>query len=593
MPSAPISETLRRERISARQRHSSVWRLIHALGSLRLALLLLATIAIACALATFAESRFDTKVAQAWIYKAPWFTVWLGLLCVNLFAVTLTRWPWQRKHLGFVITHYGIITLLIGAMLGSHYGFEGNVTLHRDAPPLDRVITSRTLLQVQNASSSETTAAPFDAQLARPTEDRPRDFIIPGTSWKIRADAHSENLIRTERLSPATPDAPPGISLDFSSKMMGQRITLPLLLSKTATPRDFFGLAQISFAATLPDLPPLRISESQIVFAKFAPITQGQDGATTGITAILSPDGATLTVTLTDGKSAVYERDRIAHQPQSLGAATLTVGDYWPDFALVDGRPASTSDRPNNPALLLRIEAPRRLESPARPRLDLAPAAGGVTYQLGRGDYALSRASASVGSVITLGWADWTATLAEALPHARVLTSWQPGSTGQAGIPGIRVRLLGPDGAASPPQWLAGGENLVLNAGPVVARVSYGLETRAIPFTIGLRNFEVPRLEGINTPANFIARVEFRDPLTGITKQDVAQMNHPASWPGTPFAVTTGLNYKFSQAQWNPDDLGETTLQVLYDPGWLLKWTGSLAICIGIFIMFYLRPKKS
>ena len=89
-----------------------------------------------------------------------------------------------------------------------------------------------------------------------------------------------------------------------------------------------------------------------------------------------------------------------------------------------------------------------------------------------------------------------------------------------------------------------------------------------------------------------MATVEFKDNITGETKTGTARMNHPASFPGTLWANLTGINYKFSQAEWNPRDLGETTLQVLYDPGWILKWTGSLAICVGIFIMFYFKPKS-
>jgi hypothetical protein len=69
-------------------------------------------------------------------------------------------------------------------------------------------------------------------------------------------------------------------------------------------------------------------------------------------------------------------------------------------------------------------------------------------------------------------------------------------------------------------------------------------------------------------------------------------MNHPASFPGGFLANVTGINYKFSQAEWNPQNLEETTLQVLSDPGWLLKWMGSLAICIGIAMMFYWKEKK-
>jgi hypothetical protein len=594
MPTATTPESTRRELLAARRR-SPVWRVINALGSLKLALFLLATIGLAIAIATFAESRFDTKVAQAYIYKAPWFTVWLGVLCVNLFAVTLTRWPWQRKHLGFVITHYGIITLLVGAMIGSHFGFEGNVTLHRGAPPKDRVTTSHSVLQIQNAATAAFDVDSFDVELARPTETRPREFAIPDSNLKLRLDASAPNLGWDEHLV-AAPDGRPGITMNFATQLMGQRVSLPFVLPASGSmTRDFFGLARVSFGPELPKLPPYRIVESQLVFAKFAPVVQSESGAVTGIRAALSADGATLTVILPDGKSAEFDRARTTGQPQTLGAATITPGEYWPDFALVDGKPATASAEPKNPAVLVRIEAPRRLKpgEVARPRLDLAPTPEGIAYQLGRGNFAISRGVAKVGATFPLGWADWKATLAESLPRARVESTRRPAAAGAEGPPGFRACLVAPDGKSGPPQWIGSGDSATLTLGATMVGVGYGLETRPVPFTIALKNFEVPRLEGTQTPANFIATVEFRDPVTGATKEGVAQMNHPASWPGTAFALVTGLNYKFSQAQWNPDDLGETTLQVLYDPGWLLKWTGSLAICGGIFIMFYLRPKKA
>jgi len=31
-------------------------------------------------------------------------------------------------------------------------------------------------------------------------------------------------------------------------------------------------------------------------------------------------------------------------------------------------------------------------------------------------------------------------------------------------------------------------------------------------------------------------------------------------------------------------------VQILRDPGWSMKWIGSLLICLGIFMLFYLRP---
>ncbi len=165
-------------------------------------MLLLATIALACAIATFTESSFDAKIARAYIYKAPWFLVWLGVLCVNLFAVTLTRWPWQRKHLGFIVTHYGIIALLAGAVIGSQFGFEGNVTLHRGAAPTNRITTSRTVLQIENLATGDVSLPGFDAELARPSERRPVTLAVPNSPLKIVIDGHAENLAPVERVIP-------------------------------------------------------------------------------------------------------------------------------------------------------------------------------------------------------------------------------------------------------------------------------------------------------------------------------------------------------------------------------------------------------
>src|SRR5216684_4196886 len=105
-----VFEAQRNAAIRLRQKESAMWKLIHILGSLRLAMFLLLTIAAAIGTATVMESKFTTAVARHYIYRAPWFNGWLLLLCINLLCAALTRWPWQRKHLGFVVTHAGIIT---------------------------------------------------------------------------------------------------------------------------------------------------------------------------------------------------------------------------------------------------------------------------------------------------------------------------------------------------------------------------------------------------------------------------------------------------------------------------------------------------
>src|ERR1041385_1026482 len=109
-------------------------RVVKFLGSLKLAVFLLATLAVVLAGGTFYESSNSSKAALLNVYRTWWFNGLLALLAVNLTASALTRWPWKRKHVGFVITHGGIIVLLGGCSAAFHYGTEGMMPLHANQP---------------------------------------------------------------------------------------------------------------------------------------------------------------------------------------------------------------------------------------------------------------------------------------------------------------------------------------------------------------------------------------------------------------------------------------------------------------------------
>ena len=584
----------RKRLVETRKKNSTFWRVVHWLGSLQLALILLATIAIACAAATIAESEFSTKIAQVYIYKAPWFIVWLAVLCINLFAVTLTRWPWEKKHAGFIITHYGIITLLFGAIVGIQTGFEGNVTLHKDKGPVRKVTVNRSIIQVESPNDSALYVMPFDAATARPSDKHPRVFEVPQTNLQIIADGFSDNLIKEEKLVPSESGSP-GVMLRFTSPRMGQNLEMPMVLEGNAPQeRDFFGLARVVFQSELPPPKSPSGSETQMVFGKFASVVQGEAKAS-GIRVMLSADGKKLTIAPPDAASVTYRREDAMKSPIQAGGVLVTVEEYWPDFDMVGGRPVTKSDQPNNPAALVRIQSAQAAEGDSKPTLVASPGEGGIRYQLQRSGATLAAGSAKVGDSFSTGWADWQVEVLGFYPQAAVRSTMQPGPPlpkGETGVPGFQARLISPEKKDSETRWVASGDITSLTDGRNVVRLGYGLELRPLPFAMRLLNFEVPRYEGTETPSNFIATVEFKEDGTGLTKTGTARMNHPASFPGTVFANFTGINYKFSQAEWNPRDLGETTLQVLYDPGWLLKWSGSLAICVGITIMFYFKPKS-
>ena len=89
------------------------------------------------------------------------------------------------------------------------------------------------------------------------------------------------------------------------------------------------------------------------------------------------------------------------------------------------------------------------------------------------------------------------------------------------------------------------------------------------------------RNEGSDSPAGFKSTVRVTS-AEGHTAMGQCWMNNPFSYPGESWRTWTGLTYKMSQASWNPDNLGQSTIQILRDPGWLLKWVGSLLVVSGI-----------
>jgi len=96
-------------------------------ASLKLAVILIFSMAFTLGYATFVEAAYGTPVVQYFVYKTWWFNGLNILLGVNIFCAAAIRYPWQRHQTGFVITHIGLLTLLIGAAIGRHYGIDAQI----------------------------------------------------------------------------------------------------------------------------------------------------------------------------------------------------------------------------------------------------------------------------------------------------------------------------------------------------------------------------------------------------------------------------------------------------------------------------------
>ena len=233
---------------------------------------------------------------------------------------------------------------------------------------------------------------------------------------------------------------------------------------------------------------------------------------------------------------------------------------------------------------------PAGTETPNRLTLFVAED-GSLSYELVSRKAGTSTGKMDVDKPLATGWADWQLKIDKVMPHAEPWMDFAPIKTSPsspaADLPdGVRVRLE--QRGETFEQWVPAGWQIAIPTSPNEIQIAYGWKVIPLPIALELLDFEVKRNEGSDTPAGFKSTLRI-SAAEGESATGQCWMNNPFSFPGAWLHTWTGLTYKISQASWNPDNLGQSTVQILRDPGWLLKWIGSLLVVTGVFLMFYVR----
>lgn len=215
-----------------------------------------------------------------------------------------------------------------------------------------------------------------------------------------------------------------------------------------------------------------------------------------------------------------------------------------------------------------------------------------------QGDRMTAKAPLASGTPVATGWTDWTIEAVQVLPSAVPGFRFEPLPDGRTAPPGQQllegVKIRASRGDENIEQWVAAGWRVSIPAGRWPVEIAYGWEIHRLPFGLVLENFTVERNEGTDEPASFRSDLAMVLPGGSVAATGSCSMNQPANFPDAWWRSLSGLTYKISQASWNPNDLSQSSVQILRDPGWFFKWTGSLVLCAGLVLMFTLRrPDKS
>jgi hypothetical protein len=626
-------------------------------ASLKLAVVLLAVIIVAAIAGTLYESSFDAKVARAYVYGAPWFNLWLILLGANLACSALSRWPWRKHHLAFLITHLGIITLLIGSLIGRIWGIEGTITLFKGEPPTNRLLIDERQLRVHDVDGI-IKGYPAEFLHHPPTPQHPRDLGLLAGGARLQIVDYAPAIEGKLNPKPLKDGGAPALHFTMSTAMMNQNLDGWLLANDPQNGNFSMGLANIELKrGTAPQSHPERseaksresdevaskvpqrdsstslgmtdLEESIFAFSK-APDEQigrvrkgGSSGAKVRLEQPQNGNKGRVLVSLGEKEASFDVAENLGRDvPIADTPFMLKVDNYWADFRIENGKPSSLSDQPNNPAVLVTIRgkgvpASASETNPHGSNKDLAttggppamPAPGEeasnhltlfiaddgtISYELASRKNGKSSGKIELNKPLSTGWADWQLTIDKTMPHASSSMDFNPINPETAPatteLPdGVRIRIQ--QGGETFERWAPAGWQITIPTSPSPTMVAYGWKTVSLPIGLELLDFEVKRNEGSDTPAGFKSTLRIVT-AEGETATGACWMNHPFSYPGAWWHTWTGLTYKISQASWNPENLGQSTVQILRDPGWILKWIGSLLVVIGVFMMFYLQPYR-
>lgn len=109
--------------------HTRLGSLVTWLGGIKFAVPVLALVAIGLGVGTFLESTQNVRVARHYVYSAPWFITLMGLVCLSLIFAVITRYPWKRRHIGFITVHAGLVTVIVAGFWSMFSRVEGQLAL--------------------------------------------------------------------------------------------------------------------------------------------------------------------------------------------------------------------------------------------------------------------------------------------------------------------------------------------------------------------------------------------------------------------------------------------------------------------------------
>lgn len=573
---------------------------VRLLGSLELAVLLLVLLGTVLGRATLIEAAEGREAAQWRIYRTDAFLGLLLMLAINILSATLARFPWDRRHSGFLVTHAGLLILLGGSFWTHLGGVEGQVALAEQETAEHISISDRCQFTIQwPQSEGVASRLPLVFTFSPGPNDWPHNKTLNigsfgGVNLKVLNCYRHANLKEQWLDAPESTDAALRFALVSPDGQMVQEqwLVAGTYGAQTRVGPVRFDLQQVSTATFAQDFlepPDLKAAPDGVLSIH----SQGM------MQRVSVRENLNKKILLADGQTAVE------------------IVEYLPDAQPgEDGRFVGRSKDPLNPLLELRVHLPDR-PAPQRqiafallPLLNLDSIHGekcpvqfwfhhpqttvesGVEFiqtpdgklhgrvgHLGKRRY-LGEVQHHIPIEIAAGF---QVVLKEHHPHARREVSFQPitpqpGETSDA-EPALFVELTADD--VPERFWMQRNhpEFGVQLASTSQGGLTVNLETERLPlgFSLQLLKFHHETNPGGVGDAAFASSVRLVDESMHLDEEREISMNAPL----------IHKQYAFYQSSFKETETGAaiSVLNVAYLPGRFLTYLGGGMVCLGILVM--------
>lgn len=580
-------------------------RIIKLIGSLPVAVFLISALLGILIVSTSLESLHGTPFAQSTIYQAKWFDVFLALFWVNIFCATLSRLPFKKRHTGFIITHIGILTLLIGTLVTRLAGAEGQLTL------LEGEQWNRLQQTGSDLLASPEKGPAYQFRLPEKSSDRAQRLKVPGSELQLFFEGLSSGVGSQLVVKNENEFFNPAVQFTLASERAGVRRQVWLVARDPDNPfSDELELGPALFQLKSVDDPAEGSApggQGPAIQEPARLVLYREDGRP--IESVDLPMTSSEPLSIADGEFKLSDirflpharvaENRLIDDPASgkwNPAVEFTITDregreerhtrfaLFPEFDSLHGK-----ETPNIFHLRVELRAPAPADASQtekQPRLVFeAREKGNWSWRAIKSDGSEKTGLVKSGGSFETGWMDMKITVDRVV--RRAVTSHvnaELPETSEDAEAGCRVSYVG-TGGERVEGWILMSKPLVIETPAGKWTLSLLERSLSLPFTLQLKDFRKIDYPGTTNPASFESDVTLLDETKGVKIDRTIKMNEPLDYAG----------WRIFQSSYIQDpQFGEASVfTVAKNPGIGLTYAGLTVLLLGVITLFYIQPFSS